>query len=139
MRQALSMVMLAVGDLARTRLFYEKGLHWEPWGDGQSHTSVKYLAGDVLVTMIDRHYVAQEGGLAEGSGLFGIVCVVNVASRDEVDHTLQEVTAAGGTVTSPPRFRDGGLYSFYFTDPDRNPWEVVWNPKVPAGKDPLTT
>ena len=58
--------------------------------------------------MIDRHYVAQEGGLAEGSGLFGIVCVVNVASRDEVDHALQEVTAAGGTVTSPPRFRDGG-------------------------------
>ena len=30
MRQGLSMVMLAVEDLARTRLFYEKGLHWEP-------------------------------------------------------------------------------------------------------------
>jgi predicted lactoylglutathione lyase len=132
MRQALSMVMLAVDDLVRTRLFYEQGLKWEPWGGGRSHTSVKYLAGDVLVTMIDRHYVAKEGGLAEGSGLFGIVCVVNVASQDEVDGVLKEVAAAGGMITNPARFRDGGLYSFYFTDPDRNPWEVVWNPKAPA-------
>lgn len=133
MRQAISMVMLAVEDLARTRRFYEEGLHWRAWGNGQSRTSVKYLANDILVTMIDRHYVAQEGGLAEGSGLFGIVCVVNVASREEVDQAVLEVAAAGGAVTSPARLRDGGLYSFYFTDPDQNPWEVVWNPKMPVG------
>jgi predicted lactoylglutathione lyase len=56
--------------------------------------------------------------------------VINTAERNNVDAIANQVTAAGGRITSPARNRDGGLYSFYFLDPDRNPWEVVWNPNM---------
>jgi uncharacterized protein len=131
MEQRLTMLMLGVDDLERSRLFYENGLGWKPWGAGPSKTSVKYMAGGVVIAMIDRSYVANEAALPPGSGTVGIVVVINVTVRQEVDRVAQEITPAGGRLTSPPRQRDGGLYSCYFVDPDGNPWEVVWNPNMP--------
>jgi uncharacterized protein len=132
MDQCLSMAMLTVSDLQRSKRFYEDGLRWKPLGGHQSQFSVKYLADGVLITMIDRKYLVGESGLPEGSGSLGIVLVVNVNDRAEVDRVADEVLTAGGIVTSPARLRDGGLYTFYFLDPDGNPWEIVWNPKMSA-------
>lgn len=131
MDQRLSMLMLGVDDLERCRHFYEVGLGWAPWGTRQSRTSVKFKAGGVVIAMIERKYLAGESGLPVVSGSACIVLVVNVAERDEVDRVASVVSGAGGRVTSPPRLRDGGLYTFYFVDPDGNPWEVVWNPHMP--------
>jgi predicted lactoylglutathione lyase len=128
--QRLSMVMLGVDDLERCRRFYEGGLGWTPWGARQSRTSVKYLNGGVVLAMIDRRYLAAESGLPPGSGSVGIVLVINVSSRTEVDAAADAVSRAGGIISSAARLRDGGLYSCYFTDPDDNPWEVVWNPHM---------
>jgi uncharacterized protein len=130
MEQRLNMLMLGVDDLERSRRFYESGLGWKPWGARRSKTSVKYLAGGVVIAMIDRGYVANEAALPQGSGTIGIVPVINVSGREQVDRAAEEVASAGGVLTSPPRQRDGGLYSFYFADPDGNPWEVVWNPNM---------
>lgn len=130
MEQRLSMLMLGIDDVARSRNFYEAGLGWKPWGKRQSSTSVKYLAGGVVFAMINRNYLAKESGLPQGSGFAAIVAVLNVEQREAVDRIAAEVIAAGGTLTSPPRDR-GGLYSCYFADPDGNPWEVVWNPNMP--------
>lgn len=135
MDQRLSMLMLTVSDISRSRRFYEEGLGWKTWGSRQSQFSVKYLADGVLVTMIDRNYLIGESGLPEGSGSLGIVAVVNVADREEVDRVAVEVVAAGGVVTSAARLRDGGLYTFYFLDPDGNPWEVVWSPQMPTDQE----
>jgi predicted lactoylglutathione lyase len=131
MDQRLTMLMLGVDDIAQIRRFYEDGLGWKPWGARQSNTSVKYMVGGVVIAMIDREYVAREAGLTSGSGAVGIVPVVNLVLRGEVDRVAEMVVSAGGTVTSAPRDRDGGLYSFYFADPAGNPWEVVWNPNMP--------
>jgi predicted lactoylglutathione lyase len=124
------MVMLGVEDLARCRRFYETGLGWTPWGTRQSRTSAKYLNGGVVLAMIDRRYLAWESGMPVGSGSVGIVMVINVSSSTDVDAAAQAVLRAGGTISSAARLRDGGLYSCYFTDPDDNPWEVVWNPHM---------
>jgi predicted lactoylglutathione lyase len=129
------MLMLAVEDIPRSRLFYEEGLGWQPWGGRQSKTSLKYMVGGVLVTMILRDYLAQESGLALSSGTAGVVLVINLHERDTVDRIADEVVAAGGCITSSARVRDGGLYSFYFLDPDRNPWEAVWNPNMPMDEN----
>ena len=126
------MIMLAVDDIDRTRRFYEGALSWRPYGGAPSQKSVKYLTGSVLTTMIDRQYICRESGLSGGSGKFGIVCVVDVESRDRVDDIAEAVQAGGGKITSTAKLRDGGLYSFYFLDRDENPWEVVWNPNRPA-------
>lgn len=131
MDQRLNMLMLGVDDIARSRRFYEQGLGWQAWAGRPSRTSAKYMVGGVLVTMIDRNYLARESGLTAASGSVGVVSVVNVAERDAVDRVAAEVSAAGGTITSAASARDGGLYSFYFLDPDHNPWEVVWNPNMP--------
>ena len=130
MDQRLTMLMLGVDDIVQIRQFYEEGLGWKPWGARQSKTSVKYMVGGVVIAMIDRDYVAREAGLTSGSGTVGIVPVVNLALRGEVDAVAKMIVSAGGTVTSAPRDRDGGLYSFYFADPAGNPWEVVWNPNM---------
>jgi hypothetical protein len=134
MEQHLSMAMLPVSDISRSRRFYEDGLGWKPWGSRQSRFSVKYLADSVLITMIERNYLMGESGLPGGPGSLGVVLVVNVNDRDEVDRVAGEVVMAGGVVTSPARLRDGGLYTFYFSDPDGNPWEIVWHPNMPVGK-----
>jgi hypothetical protein len=125
------MLMLGIDDIVHIRQFYEEGLGWKPWGTRQSKTSVKYMVGGVVIAMIDRGYVAREAGLTSGSGTVGVVPVVNLAVREEVDAVAKMIVSAGGTVTSAPRDRDGGLYSFYFVDPAGNPWEVVWNPNMP--------
>jgi catechol 2,3-dioxygenase-like lactoylglutathione lyase family enzyme len=48
MDQCLSMAMLTVSDLQRSKRFYEDGLRWKPLGGHQSQFSVKYLADGVL-------------------------------------------------------------------------------------------
>ena len=85
MDQRLTMLMLGVGDIVQIRQFYEEGLGWKPWGARQSKTSVKYMVGSVVIAMIDRDYVAREAGLTSGSGTVGIVPVVNLALRGDVD------------------------------------------------------
>lgn len=127
MDQSLAMVMLPVADLGNTRRFYEDGLKWIPHGP-QGRYSVKYVASGVLVTMIECHYLSEQAGLSLDRQAPGVVLVVNVDSRAAVDSVQSQITAAGGTVSSAARQRDGGLYTFYFTDPDGNPWEVVWTP-----------
>ncbi len=129
------MVMLGVDDLARCRRFYETGLGWTPWGARQSRTSVKYLNGGVVLAMIDRPYLAAESGLPAGSGSVGVVLVINVSTRSDVDTAAAAVPDAGGLIRSGARLRDGGLYSCYFTDPDDNPWEIVWNPVMPMDEN----
>lgn len=57
----------------------------------------------------------------------------------EVDRQMSRVVKAGGTITSPARDRDGGLYSGYFTDPEGNGWEIVWSPEMPLDEQGALT
>jgi uncharacterized protein len=50
-----------------------------------------------------------------------------VASRADVDRTLEQAAAAGAVVT-PPHDRPWGIYSGYFRDPDGHLWEIIWHP-----------
>ena len=56
-------------------------------------------------------------------------------AKADVDHDFAQAIAAGATVASPIRDRDGGLYSGYFADPEGNGWEIVWSPHMPLGAD----
>lgn len=129
MQQRLDMVMLPVRDRAHAVRFYEQGLGWTPRNGAQTGHSVKYAASGMLVAMIDRAYLGEECGLPGSTvAASGTTLVTFVDSIEQVDQAAVDVMKAGGSVTSAPRIRDGGLYTFYFTDPDGNPWEVVWSP-----------
>lgn len=133
MDQRLNMVMNPVRDIAAIRAFYESGLGWTPWGPDMPG-SVMYRLGTAVLVFVNRDYLAQEAGI-DVAGTPRIINAVFVNSKDEVDAQMARAVAAGGTVTSPVRDREGGLYSGYFADPEGNGWEVVWSPYMGVGDD----
>ncbi|QTH21181.1 VOC family protein [Rhizorhabdus wittichii] len=133
MRQMINMVMIGIEDIKAVRGFYEDGLGWAAWRTGGSG-SVMYRTGGVVLVFLDAAYLAAERGVAVPRG--GATSLASfVASRDEVDDALSRAAAAGAVVTSPPRDRDGGLYSGYFDDPQGLSWEVVWSPDMAPAED----
>ena len=133
MDQALHMLMIPAGDVARLRAFYLDGLGWKPWGS-EMPGSLMLRAGTVVIVFVPRDYLAAESGidLAERSRALNAVFV---EGREDVDRQIERALAAGATLTSAVRDRDGGLYSGYFADPEGNGWEVVWSPVMRPGAD----
>ena len=129
----LNMVMVGADDIAVLRCFYEDGLGWQTWGP-VSEMSVMYRAGTAVMVFLNRGYLAQESGI-EGGTTPRSIWAIFVDDKDAVDRGFAAAVAAGATVTSAVRDRDGGLYSGYFTDPEGNGWELVWSPHMPVGVD----
>jgi predicted lactoylglutathione lyase len=137
MDQRVSMIMAGATDIASLRAFYEQGLGWRPWM-APSPASVGYKVGHTVLMFLNAQYLASERGIAVAPG-GNTSLAVFVASRAEVDEQYARALAAGASVTSPVRERDGGLYSGYFADPEGNSWELVWSPHMPLdGEGSLT-
>ena len=126
MEQRLSLVTLGVGDLAAARAFYE-ALGWSS-GAAAADDVVFFQAGGMIVALWSRANLAEDSGVAEGSGWGGITLAHNVRSPQGVDAVIEEARAAGGTVTREPAATFWGGYSGVFCDPDGYPWEVAHNP-----------
>ena len=133
MDQALHMHMVPAADVAALRAFYVDGLGWSTWGPPMPG-SLMLRAGTAVIVFLDRDYLAAESGIAIGAAPRAINAVF-VAEKANVDAQIAGAVAAGATITSPIRDRDGGLYSGYFTDPEGNGWEVVWSPVMRPGAD----
>lgn len=133
MDQALHMLMMPAGDIAKLRAFYVDGLGWTTWGP-EMPGSLLLRAGTVVLVFVPRDYLAAESGidLSETSRALNAVFV---AEKTDVDAQIARAVAAGASVTSPIRNRDGGLYSGYFTDPEGNGWEIVWSPVMRPAAD----
>ena len=84
----------------------EGGLGWNTWGP-EMPGSVMYRLGTAVLVFVNRNYLAKEAGIdvAETSR---IINAVFVSSKADVDTQMAKVVAAGGTITSPVRDRDGG-------------------------------
>lgn len=133
----INMIMVGAKDVTALRIFYEEGLGWAPWMP-PSPMSVLYKVGTAILVFLDAGYQARESGIAPVDTPKGIWAIF-VPSKAEVESVFARATAAGATVTSPIRDRDGGLYSGYFTDPEGNGWEVVWSPHMPLDADGALT
>lgn len=129
----LNMVMVAATDIAALRRFYEDGLGWSVWGP-TSPMSVMYKLGTAVLVFLNQGYLASESGIAISASPRSIWAIF-VASKGLVDAGMATAVAAGATITSPVRDRDGGLYSGYFTDPEGNGWELVFSPHMPIAAD----
>lgn len=129
MDQRLSVVTLAVDDLAAARGFYE-ALGWRP-GFANEEVAFYQLDGMVL-GLWGRGQLAKDAGLPPApAGSVAIALALNVRSRAEVDAALAEAAAAGGRITRAAMESEWGGYNGYFADPAGNPWEVAWNPYWP--------
>lgn len=137
MEQRISIVTLGVGDLARSRRFYEQ----LGWRGQEVEETVFFQAGGMVLVLWDERKLADDAGrpLAEAGGIRGIALAHNVRAAAEVDDIVASAERAGATVTRRPADTFYGGYAGYFTDPDGHAWEIAYNPGFSLGEDGTLT
>jgi len=137
MEPRVSLVTLGVGDLARSKAFYEQ----LGWHGQEVEETVFVQAGGLALVLWARDKLAADCGLAGGppTGFGGIVLAQNVRSAGEVDAIVAAAAAAGGTVTRLPSETFYGGYAGVFTDPDGHAWEIAHNPGFSLAEDGTLT
>jgi len=130
----ITFVTLAVADVAASRRFYVDGLGWQPEFEQPGEVLFFRVAPSVTLSLWSRsQFEAEVGPAQSGAGAPPITLAHNMPDRLGVDRVLGTAAAAGAQV-DPPREREWGGYSGYFSDPDGFRWEVAFNPG-PIGVD----
>ena len=133
MEQRISLITLAVRDLAVSRRFYVDGLGWEPFLDVDDVLMLRVGEHLLLSLWASDSFAAEVGPSTLGAGIAPITLALNVSSDGEVDAVLEELARAGGQIIELATRREWGGYSGYATDPDGYRWEIA-----NAGAGPLT-
>jgi uncharacterized glyoxalase superfamily protein PhnB len=133
MDQRITLITLATADMARARRFYETPGWQAHAGLSQDEVTFFQLKGFVLGLYKADMLAADTGLSAPRPG--GITLAINLRSEAEVQATLDEAVAAGGTVLAAPRRMPWGGVVGYFADPDGHPWEVTWLDAFPLDAD----
>lgn len=128
--QRLSLITLAVADVARSRRFYLDGLGWK--SEFETNDVVMIRVGErLLLSLWDRtQFESEVGTIAAGPGTAPLALAHNVDSPHDVDDILEPAACAGADLVSHAVERQWGGYSGYFHDPDGYPWEE--SPTPPA-------
>ena len=116
--QRISLITLAVGDVARSRVFYVDGLGWKPMFENDEV---------LMLSLWSIEGFSAEVGHAPTKGIAPLTLAHNCRTEAEVDSVL-ELAASIGAETSPAIRREWGGYSGYFADPDGFRWEIAMNP-----------
>ena len=130
----ISVVTLAVRDLAASRRFYLDGLGWSAVVDVPGEVVMVQVGEHVVLSLWDEAaFVAEVGPVARGDGVPPVTLAHNVATVEAVDAVLAAARAAGASLVGEGEHREWGGYSGYFADPDGFRWEVAHNPG-PVGR-----
>jgi catechol 2,3-dioxygenase-like lactoylglutathione lyase family enzyme len=129
MKPKLSLITLGVGDLDRSRRFYE-ALGWEPNNWDPESDIVFFELDGVVLGLYRREDLARDIGIGAdiAPGFSAMTLAHNEPSRDEVDRAFAEFVSAGAIVVKQPQPTEWGGYSGYVSDPDGHYWEVAFNP-----------
>jgi predicted enzyme related to lactoylglutathione lyase len=112
--QGIKTVLHPVSDLARAKPVYAALLGIQPQADAPYY--VGFDAG------------GQHIGLVPGGGQEGMTSPVAYWQVADIEAKLAEVTAAGATLTEPPRDVGGGRLVASFSDPDGNVLGLLQDP-----------
>jgi catechol 2,3-dioxygenase-like lactoylglutathione lyase family enzyme len=125
MQQQISVITVAVKDLARSKRFYMDGFGWKPVFEVEEIVFYQ-MNGLMLGTWLDTALAADIKGPVAKSG--GFTIAHNVPTKAEVQPLLDRLAQHGGEMRrvadDPPH---GGTRG-YVADPDGHVWEVAWNP-----------
>jgi len=132
MHLGLRHLALRVTDLARSRAFYERFLAmkvvWEPDSE-----NVYFSSGsdNLALHQIASHELAQyQPPRGQFLDHFGVI-LRSPAQVDELFLDVQSDAAQyGATIAKPPKQHRDGSYSFYFTDPDGNVIQALYEPTI---------
>lgn len=123
---------LRVLDLQRSRRFYERFLGmkvvWEPDAENV------YFSSGTDNLALHQIPAAERGRYAQGAGQFldhfGIICEHPRAVDELFADITREGEAYGAVIAKPPKQHRDGSYSFYFTDPDGNVIQALFEPAI---------
>ena len=140
MKPRISLLTLAVADLAASVRFYRDGLGLP--SDGIVGEEFEYgavaffdLQGGLRLALWPRSSIARDTGLPAGPpSATELTIGHNVNSREEVDAVMAQAERAGATIVKAAGDTFWGGYAGYFQDPDGHLWEVAWNPQVVVGE-----
>jgi catechol 2,3-dioxygenase-like lactoylglutathione lyase family enzyme len=132
LHRGLRHVALRVTNLARSRTFYEQLLGmkvvWEPdpdnvyFSSGPDNFALHQIPPSELA-----EYQPLKGQLLDH---FGVI----LESPEAVERMYREVeprlSELGGQVVKPPKQHRDGSYSFYFSDPDGNAIQALYEPSI---------
>jgi len=82
---------------------------------------VFFQAGGMIVALWDRGKLAEDSVVDDNGGWGGVTLAYNSASPEDVDVTLSEAAAAGGSIGRAGARTFWGGYSGVFIDPDGHP------------------
>lgn len=134
MEQRVSLITLAVADMARATAFYEA----LGWARAESPDGI--VAFDLIgqsLGLYPRADLARDMGLREDQigGFSGITLAYNVRDAADVAPLLARAEAAGGRIVKPAHDIFWGGHIGYFADPDGHVWEVAHNPFSPLSPE----
>lgn len=126
MQQQISVITLAVADLARSRRFYADGFGWAPAFENDEIIFYQ-MNGLVLGTWLQGGLEAdmQRGPLAR-PGAFALAH--NVPAQGDVQPLIDRLAGFGGRVLRPGAPPLHGGFRGYVADPDDHAWEIAFNP-----------
>ena len=141
LHRGLRHVALRVTNLARSRTFYEQLLGmkvmWEPdldnvyFSSGSDNFALHQIPASELASYqpLTRQLLDHIGVILESPE------AVN-RMYQEVEPRLQQL---GGQVVKPPKQHRDGSYSFYFSDPDGNAIQALYEPTISKLKWDVTS
>ncbi|RWZ52565.1 hypothetical protein ELQ90_00985 [Labedella phragmitis] len=120
-------VNMAVGDVARSRSFFE-AIGWRVNEQFTDEQSVCLVISDTVYAMLharERFAGYSHKTLADASTTIETILAVTVPSREEVDLVVERALSAGA---SSARLAEdhGFMYARGFHDLDGHLWEVLW-------------
>ena len=136
MQQQISVITFGVGDLARSKQFYVDGFGWQPVFENEEIVFYQ-MNGLMLATWLEKALTEDMKRPPVGPGTFSLAH--NVASRDDVQGTLDHLARFGGRILRIADAPPHGGFRGYIADPDDHAWEIAWNPAWPISREGYVT
>ena len=129
MEPRISIITIAVGDLARVTAFYETmGLKRH---QGITDGVAFFQMGGAILGLFNRPSAEEDSGIRFSDGVSRVYLAYNTRSEAEVGEVLATAEKAGGKIIKPAQKAFWGGWYGYFADPEGNLWEVAHNPDFP--------
>jgi catechol 2,3-dioxygenase-like lactoylglutathione lyase family enzyme len=122
----VTVIMIGVKDLARSKKFYGDGLGCTIDQDYPNFVSFNLGDGSSSLALYEWEAAARDAGVSsQGSGFRGVSFHYIVPSREAVDDVMGKAAAAGGGVVKEATAAQWGGFFGYFSDPDGYLWKVA--------------
>lgn len=135
MEQRLAIITLGVSNLIESERFYSDILGWQKT-DQSNENIVFYNLNGFQMALYQIDKLAGDANMKCSNLDFrGFTLAYNTKTEKQVDLIFEELSGKGVAIIKKPEKAFWGGYSGYFADPDKNLWEVAYNPYLPLDEN----